>query len=103
MELPTRKLVHTFGALADLGQEISDSRNFGEMVLTSLHLLLGALGIRRGAVADFESAEGLLRFVAVRGLAEEFPATLSVSEEAKTALRGIGLPIVEFGKLDQPP
>ena len=52
MELPTRKLVHTFGALADLGQEITDSSNFGEMVLTSLHLLLGALGIRRGAVAE---------------------------------------------------
>ena len=101
MELPTRKLVHTFGALADLGQEITDSSNFGEMVLTSLHLLLGALGIRRGAVAEFESTDGLLRFVAVRGLAEEFPATLSVSEEAKTALLAIGLAIVEFGKLDQ--
>ena len=101
MELPTRKLVHTFGALADLGQEISDSSNFGEMVLTSLHLLLGSLGIRRGAVAEFAGAEGLLRFVAVRGLAEEFPTTLVITEQAKAALLGIGLAAVEFDKLDQ--
>ena len=45
MELPTQKLVHTFGALADLGQEITDSRDVSEMLLTSLHLLLGALAI----------------------------------------------------------
>ena len=101
MELPTRKLVHTFGALADLGQEITDSNNFGEMVLTSLHLLLGALGIRRGAVAEFANAEGLLRFVAARGLAEEFPSTLLITEEARTALLGRGLAAVEFDKLDQ--
>src|ERR1700704_5246789 len=99
MELPTRKLVHTFGALADLGQEITDSSNFGEMVLTSLHLLLGALGIRRGAVSEYSASEGLLKFVAVRGLHEEFPTTLTVSEEARTALLRIGLSALEFAKL----
>jgi response regulator RpfG family c-di-GMP phosphodiesterase len=71
------------------------------MVLTSLHLLLGALGIRRGAVAEFASAEGLLRFVAVRGLAAEFPSTLVITEEARTALLGIGLAAVEFDNLDR--
>ena len=101
MELPTRKLVHTFGALADLGQEITDSSNFGEMVLTSLHLLLGALGIRRGAVSEYSASAGLLKFVAVRGLREEFPTTLAVSEEARTALLKIGLAALEFAKLDE--
>lgn len=101
MELPTRKLVHTFGALADLGQEISDSSNFGEMVLTSLHLLLGALGIRRGAVAEFAGAEGLLTFVAVRGLVKELPATLAITEKARTALLDTRLTAIEFDKLEQ--
>jgi len=101
MELPTRKLVHTFGALADLGQQITDSSNVSEMVLTSLHLLLGALGIRRGAVAEFASAEGLLKFVAVRGLSEEFPGTLQVSAEARAALLATGLTAVAIDKLNQ--
>src|SRR5882762_9608764 len=101
MELPTRKLVHTFGALADLGQEITDSSNFGEMVLTSLHLLLGALGIRRGAVAEYTRDPEALTFVAVRGLAAEFPTTLLVTNQARTALLEVGMAAVEFTKLDQ--
>src|SRR5712664_1087689 len=101
MELPTRKLVHTFGALADLGQEITDSSNFGEMVLTSLHLLLGALGIRRGAVVEYSVSEGLLRSVAARGLADEFPSTLVISAEALRALLGIGRSALAFEMLDR--
>jgi hypothetical protein len=100
MEPSTRKLIHTFGALADLGQEISDSGNFEEMVLTSLHLLLGALGIRRGAVAEFEAADGLLNFVAVRGLPDTFPSSITVSEVTRGALLRIGLAAVELDKLD---
>jgi response regulator RpfG family c-di-GMP phosphodiesterase len=101
MKLTTGKLVHTFGALADLGQEITDSSNFDEMVLTSLHLLLGALGIRRGAVAEFDSFAGLLRIVAVRGLEESFPTTLVVDEQARSALRKIGLTAMEFDELER--
>lgn len=52
MEPNTQKLIHSFGALADLGQEIADSGDFIEMVRTSLHLVLGTLGIRRGAVLE---------------------------------------------------
>jgi len=100
MELPTRKLIHTFGALADLGQEISDSGNFEEMVLTSLHLLLGALGIRRGAVAEFEAVDGLLKFVAVRGLPDAFPSSITVGEDTRAALLRIGLAAVQLDKLD---
>ena len=101
MKLTTRKLVHTFGALADLGQEITDSSNFGEMVLTSLHLLLGALGIRRGAIAEYDVSERLFRIAAVRGLEKTFPATLLVSEQARTTLLKPGLAALDFNKLDQ--
>ena len=52
MESNTQKLIHSFGALADLGQEVADSGDFMEMVRTSLHLLLGTLAIRRGAIIE---------------------------------------------------
>src|ERR671934_250935 len=52
MEPSTHKLIHTFGALADLGQEIAGTGDFTEMVRTSMHLLLGTLALRRGAVVE---------------------------------------------------
>ncbi len=52
MEPSTQKLIHTFGALADLGQEIAGTGDFTEMVRTSMHLLLGTLALRRGAVVE---------------------------------------------------
>ena len=70
MQPSTQKLIHTFGALADLGQEIAGTGDFTEMVRTSLHLLLGTLALRRGAVAECID-EGSLRCVAVWGLGDE--------------------------------
>src|SRR6185503_10774318 len=52
MEPNPQKLIHSFGALADLGQEVADTGDFMEMVRTSLHLLLGTLAIRRGAIIE---------------------------------------------------
>ena len=48
-----QKLIHTFGALAELGNEIAHKQNFQEMIRTSLHLLLGSLAIMRGGVARY--------------------------------------------------
>ena len=45
MDSTSQRLVHSFGALADLGQEIANPNEFHEMVRTSLHLLLGTLAI----------------------------------------------------------
>jgi response regulator RpfG family c-di-GMP phosphodiesterase len=91
MELPTQKLVHTFGALADLGQEITDSSDVSEMVLTSLHLVLGALAIRRGAILEHLAPEGILKLVAARGVEGGFPEDLPIDEAAREALLGAGL------------
>lgn len=68
METDTHRLVHTFSALADLGQEIADAANFDEMLRTSFHVLLGSLAVRRGAVAEYNRETRQLRFVAERGL-----------------------------------
>jgi HD domain len=88
MEPSTQKLIHTFGALADLGQEIAGTGDFTEMVRTSLHLLLGTLALRRGAVAECVDATSL-RCVAVWGLGEEvlreFTASAAEKQELLTA------------------
>src|ERR671917_924402 len=66
-----QKLLHTFAALADLSQEIANTSDFQEMVRTSLHLLLGTLAIRRGAVAEYDRDEQVLKFIATRGMGDQ--------------------------------
>jgi len=79
MEPSTQKLIHTFGALADLGQEIAGTGDFTEMVRTSLHLLLGTLALRRGAVAECIQ-EGSLRCVAVWGVGDDTLREWTISQ-----------------------
>ena len=62
-----RKVIHAFSAVADLGVEIADTSDFDEMVTAALQVVLGALGVRRGAVGEYDADAGLLRFVAARG------------------------------------
>lgn len=68
-----RRVLHAFAALADLGEEIAETSDFEEMVRSALHVVLGALGIRRGAVAEYERETDSLRFVATRGYGDAFP------------------------------
>jgi HD domain/GAF domain len=68
-----RRVLHAFAALADLGEEIAETSDFEEMVRSALHVVLGALGIRRGAVAEYERDADSLRLVATRGYGEAFP------------------------------
>lgn len=76
-----QKLIHTFGALAELGHEVSQKSNFQEMIRTSLHLLLGSLGIMRGGVARYSRFGHELNVLALRGLGEEFPLSMSLCYE----------------------
>ncbi len=87
MEPSTQKLIHTFGALADLGQEIAGTGDFNEMVRTSMHLLLGTLALRRGAVVECTDS-GPLRCVAVWGLKEETMSSLGIDDAEKRAFLG---------------
>ncbi len=80
MESNTQKLIHSFSALADLGQEIADSGDFIEMVRTSLHLLLGTIGIRRGAVIECVRHLETTNPLALWGLGEDYQARLIVHE-----------------------
>src|ERR1041384_3785664 len=84
MEPSTQKLIHTFGALADLGQEIAGTGDFSEMVRTSMHLLLGTLALRRGAVVECVDA-GPLRCAAIWGLGDQFLSGFEIEESEKDA------------------
>ncbi len=85
----TSKLIHAFAALADLGEEIADSRDFHEMVRSTLHVVLGALGLRRGAVAEYEREAGLLRFVAAWGVGDAAPPVITF-DAGRAELLGAG-------------
>lgn len=76
-----QKLIHTFGALAELGSEVSQKQNFQEMMRTSLHLLLGSLAIMRGGVARYSRFGHELNLLVVRNMGEDFPLSMSLCYE----------------------
>lgn len=82
MEPSTQKLIHTFGALADLGQEIAGTGDFNEMVRTSMHLLLGTLALRRGAVVECTES-GPLRCAALWGLGDQMFEGFEIDDAEK--------------------
>ena len=86
------RVLHAFAALADLGEEIAETSDFEEMVRSALHVVLGALGIRRGAVAEYERETAELRFVAARGYGDAFPPdpSLTLKLEHAPAANGDG-------------
>lgn len=102
MAEPMQKLVHTFAALADLGQEIADTGDFQEMVRTSLHLLLGSLAIRRGAVTEYEREAHALRFLAARGLGDNLHEYLPLEPQDVEDLLEVGLCACVLEGSDEP-
>lgn len=92
------KLIHAFGALADLGQEIANKNNFQETIRTSLHLISGALGIMRGAVARYSRFAHELNLLAVRGLGEDFPLSMSLTSEDERQFLTNGLVPIEVSQ-----
>src|SRR5260370_16116637 len=69
MNLTLRKMLHNFSALTDLAAETSSTHNFEEVTRASLHTLLGALAIPRGAIARYTSRPRQLKIIAAKGLA----------------------------------
>lgn len=90
------KLIHAFGALAELGHEITNKNNFQETIRTSLHLLSGALGIMRGGVARFTRFEHELNMLAIRGLGDNFPLSLMLCSEDERQFLTIGMTPIEI-------
>jgi putative nucleotidyltransferase with HDIG domain len=68
-DLTHRKMLHNLTALTELGAEIGSTHNFDEVTRASLHTLLGALAIPRGAIARYTTKPRQLKIVAAKGLA----------------------------------
>ena len=92
------KLIHTFGALAELGQEVASRNDFHETMRTSLHLLLGSLAIMRGGVARFSRFEHSMQMVAARALGDDFPLSLSLCYEDERQFLANGLVPIEVSQ-----
>jgi hypothetical protein len=88
---PLQKLIHTFAALADLGQEIADTTDFQEKMRTALHLVQGSLGLMRGALAEFDTENQSLKFIAARGMGAETPADIALASEEVSGLVQLGI------------
>src|SRR5688500_7868567 len=89
METNNQRLLHTFAALADLGQEIANTADFEEMLRSSFHLLLGSVAIRRGAVAQYDRQGDTLRTIAVRGF-ETSDSEMQIAREHARELASLG-------------
>lgn len=92
------KFIHTFGALADIGQEVAHKRNFQEMIRTSLHLLLGSLAIMRGGVARYSRYGRELNFLAVRNLGDDFPLSVPLEFEDEREFLRAGMSEIEISQ-----
>ena len=93
-----QKLIHTFGALAELGSEVTYKQNFQEMIRTSLHLLLGSLAIMRGGVARYSRFAHELNMLVVRGFGDDFPLSLSLCYEDERQFLINGLNVIEISQ-----
>ena len=92
------KLIHAFGALAELGQEVTNKNSFQETIRTSLHLISGALGIMRGAVARYSRFAHELNMLAIRGLGDDFPLSLLLCNEDERQFLTNGLNPIEISQ-----
>ena len=90
METNNQRLLHTFAALADLGQEIANTSDFEEMLRSSFHLLLGSVAIRRGAVAQHDRQRDVLRIITTRGLDDTPTKEITIGREHARSLASLG-------------
>lgn len=90
METNNQRLLHTFAALADLGEEIANTSDFEEMLRSSFHLLLGSVAIKRGVVAQYDRQRDTLRIVTARGLEHAPDTDLSITRDYERALVTLG-------------
>lgn len=96
-----RKVLHAFSALADLGEEISETADFEEMALSSLHVVLGALGIRRGAIIEADAETHTLKPIASRGYNDLAPRVVTSTSGRETNGNGSNGHKVHFTNVSQ--
>src|SRR5256885_3460072 len=90
MNTTNQRLLHSFAALADLGQEIANSPDFEDMLRSSFHLLLGSVAIRRGAVAQYDRQRDTLRIISAGGFEQLANAEFKIDRDDSRQLSSLG-------------
>src|ERR1044072_2397619 len=90
MDTNNQRLLHTFAALADLGQEMANTPDFEDMLRSSFHLLLGSVAIRRGAVAQYDRQGDTLRIISARGFDQLGNAEFKIDRHHSRNLASLG-------------
>jgi putative nucleotidyltransferase with HDIG domain len=86
-------MLHNMSALTDLSAEISSTHNFQEVTRSSLHTLLGALAIPRGAIARYTTKPRQLKIIAAKGLAGAVGQRIALDRQEAERLIGYSQPI----------
>lgn len=94
MRLTLRKMLHNFSALTDLAAETSSTHNFEEVTRASLHTLLGALAIPRGAIARYTARPRQLKITAAKGLASAVGQRIALEREEVERLTTQSKPVM---------
>jgi putative nucleotidyltransferase with HDIG domain len=93
MDLTFRKMLHNLSALSDLAAETSSAHTFNEVTRASLHTLLGALAIPRGAIARYTTKPRQLKIVAAKGSAGAVGQRIALGRDEAERLEGAPTPI----------
>jgi len=86
-------MLHNLSALSDLAAETSSAHNFNEVTRASLHTLLGALAIPRGAIARYTTKPRQLKIVAAKGSAGTVGQRIALGRDEAERLAGAPQPI----------
>jgi putative nucleotidyltransferase with HDIG domain len=93
MKPTLRKMLHSLGALTDLSAEVSSTHNFEEVIRTSLHTLLGALAIPRGAITRYGSRPRHLKVIAAKGSSDLVGTKIGLDRDEAERLASRGRPV----------
>ncbi|MFQ5900122.1 MAG: HD-GYP domain-containing protein [Thermodesulfobacteriota bacterium] len=75
------KLFFNLTALADMGIEVTSSKDFDGIIKSSLYLIMGTLSVARGVIFQFDPNKGELNIAASKGLKETKNIALPVDGE----------------------
>lgn len=75
-----KKLLFNFSALVDLGEEITSTRNFRDIIKSALYILMGTLSVSKGAICQHDYKNKQLAMLASKGIKDPGKSTLIVNE-----------------------
>jgi hypothetical protein len=90
METENQRLLHTFAALADLGQEIANTSDFEEMLRSSFTCCSGPVAIRAGRLRSMTRQRGHIADYIGRGLEQTRGIEIKIARAPRSRTRQPG-------------